>query len=130
MGRLSDTYANKTLDAILGGAHSADMPATVYVALTVAGVEVSGGSYARVAVTNNDTNWPDASGRQKANGTAITFPQPTGTWGTVDGWELRDASTAGNIIIDGDLAAARNVTAASDPPEFAVGALVIPAPAV
>lgn len=128
MGRLSTTYANKVLDALLGSAHSSDMPATVYVGLKAGGVEPSGGSYARVAVTNNDTNWPDASGRQKANGTAITFPAPTGSWGTVDTAFLSTASSGGTEIIPIDLATPRTVDATSTAPTFDVGTLVLTAP--
>jgi hypothetical protein len=48
--------------------------------------EPSGGSYARVLVTNNTTNWP--AGNPKSNGTVITFPTPSANWlsGTNLGW--------------------------------------------
>jgi hypothetical protein len=40
--------------------------------------EPSGGAYARVAVTNNATNWP--TGNPKMNGTEILFPIPAVSW--------------------------------------------------
>jgi hypothetical protein len=80
---------NKTLDLWLG-ATVPTIPGTYYVALfTVApnkdggGTEVSGGSYARVAVTNNTTNWPNAASGRKTNATEIVFPQATANWGTI-----------------------------------------------
>ena len=82
----------KALDWILG-AFSYTVPTTLYLALyTTAptsaggGVEVSGGSYARVAITNNSTNWPASSGGgpgTKANGAAFTFPTASAAWGTI-----------------------------------------------
>lgn len=81
--------ANATLDAWLGSTTLG--PATVYIALfTVAptaaggGTEVSGGAYARVAVTNNATNFPAAAAQIKANGTAWDFGTASGAnWGTI-----------------------------------------------
>ncbi len=67
------------------------------------GTEVSGGSYARVSVTNNSTNFPAAtqSGTnpaQKQNATAITFPTATADWGTIVAFGIYDASTSGNLL--------------------------------
>src|SRR5690348_4995243 len=98
----STTESNKILDAQLGAvAYTA--PATVYIGLWAAASlsagstgstagEVSGGAYARVAVTNNATNWPAASGGSKSNGTAINFPTPTASWGTVGQVAICDAA--------------------------------------
>lgn len=80
MGTFSTPAKNDMLDAILGSSS----PATVYVAAYVAGTEVSGSAYARVAVTNNATNFPAAASGAKANGAAIEFPEATGSWGTLD----------------------------------------------
>ncbi len=43
--------------------------------------EVTGGSYARVAYTNNSTNWPNAVAGSKPNGSSIVFPTATADWG-------------------------------------------------
>lgn len=72
-------------------------PGTLYVALftvlpnisTYGGTEVSGSgtSYARVAITK-DTGWtgPTGSPATEYNNTSdLTFPTPTGNWGTIVG---------------------------------------------
>jgi hypothetical protein len=133
-GSKSNYLENAILDHVLGGGDFT-RPATVYVALFTdsntqtqrdAGTvtEVAGSAYARVAVTNNATNWPAASGGSKSNGTAITFPTPTGSWGTVTAFGLYDASTAGNLLYHGDLTASQAV-ASGNTVSFAVAALVV-----
>jgi hypothetical protein len=106
------TYlANKALDLFLSQAAFAP-PATLYVALYTAsptvgggGTEVAGNSYARVAVTNNATNFPAATAGAKSNGAAITFPNPSGTWGgPIVAVGLFDASSAGNLLYFASLA--------------------------
>src|SRR5438034_720947 len=97
-GSKSDYLEGKVLDHVLGNtAYSA--PGTTYVALytatpgeTNAGTEVSGGSYGRVSVTNNTTNWPNAVSSVKHNGIDITFTTATGSWGTVTSFGILDAS--------------------------------------
>ena len=110
-GSASDYLENKILDHILGNtAYTA--PATIYFALyTVApsdsggGTEVTGGSYARKAVTNNTTNFPNASGGSKSvPGAAFDFVTATANWGTVVAFSMMDASTAGNFLYWADLA--------------------------
>lgn len=126
------TYlANAVLDAVVGGG-SWTHPTTVYIALSTAAwsvastgasmTEVSGGSYARVAVTNNTTNFPNASAGAKSNGTVISFPAATASWGTVVSFYVVDASTAGNVLYGGDLTTSRSV-ASGDTASFAVGAM-------
>lgn len=134
MGRLSDSDANNVLDNRFGAVTSTP-PATYYVGLSTTTptntggsvTEPSSGSYARVAVTNNTTNWPSASGRSKSNGTAITFPSATGSWGTITHFVIYDASTAGTFRAWGALTTPRAVVS-GDTPAFAVGALTIDAP--
>ena len=77
---------NAVLDYNLGNGS----PATLYYALFTAaptaaggGTEVTGGSYARVAVTNNSTNFPNASGATKSNGADVAFTTASADWGTV-----------------------------------------------
>jgi hypothetical protein len=67
------------------------------------GVEVSGNNYARVAATNNTTTWPATTTGIKRNGIALTFPTPSGAWGTVIGFGIYDASSAGNLLFYGTL---------------------------
>src|SRR5207245_7914543 len=81
---------------------------TVYVALfTTApaddgtgGSELSRNTYARVAITTS-SGWSAISGtspRQISNSGVVTFPTPTGSWGTITAIGIYDASTAGNLL--------------------------------
>lgn len=100
----SNYLEDRLLDHQLGGPDYV-RPATVHVALyTTAptdaggGVEVSGGNYSRVAVTNNSTNFPAASGGTKSNGTVVSFPIPSAGWGLVTHFGLFDAASGGNLL--------------------------------
>lgn len=100
----STYWANKMLDLTYSNT-AVTVPATLYfAAMTVSptpsggGTEVTGGSYARVAVTNNSTNFPAASSGQKTNGTLIDFGTATASWGTIVAIGIYDASTGGNLI--------------------------------
>jgi hypothetical protein len=131
MGSFADHLENKLLDHVFGGGDYA-RPATLYIGLSTTTIadggtnitEPSGNGYARVAVTNNATNWPAASAGVKSNGTPITFPAATGSWGTITDFFISDADTGGNILAFGALAAAQAV-ASGETINFAVGALDI-----
>ena len=137
-GALTDYAENKTLDALIR-AQAIGTPATWYVALyttcptdSTSGTEVSGGSYARVAVTAGLTQW---AGSQSAgsttassgtsgttsNNATISFTTPTAGWGTVTCWGLTDASTAGNIWIYSTLTTSKTINS-GDSVSFAAGA--------
>lgn len=112
----SNSLRNAILDHILGGPDYTRV-ATVYVALyTVAptsaggGTEVSGGSYARVTVTNNATNFPAASGGAKSNGTLLVFPTATADWGTIVAAALHSNISTDTVIYFGTLTASRVVS--------------------
>ncbi len=129
-GSFSDFLEDEVLDHVFGAA-AYTAPVTLYLALyTVApsdsggGTEATGGSYARVAITNNLTNFPAASGGAKANGTAITFTTATASWGTCLAWALMDASSGGNQITWADMTINKTVDD-GDTAEFAVGDLDI-----
>jgi hypothetical protein len=75
-------------------------PATVYVGLFTSdptdagsGTEVSGGSYARTAVT-----FGAPSNGASTNSAAVEFPQATGDWGTITHIGILDASSSGNLL--------------------------------
>jgi hypothetical protein len=57
------------------------------------GTEVSGGSYARTAVT-----FGAPSNGTALNDVAVEFPQATGSWGTVGWVGILDAATSGNLL--------------------------------
>jgi hypothetical protein len=115
---LTDASANALLDGLLGTVGV--LPATIYIGLLKAAplpngtgvVEQSGNGYARVAVSNNSTQWPAAASRQKTHSADITFPTATGTgWGTVTHVGVFDASSGGNLKLYDVLAIPRTVVA-------------------
>lgn len=63
-----------------------------------------------------------ASPSVKDNGTAVTFPQATGNWGTITHAVFYDALTAGNVIAFGALTASKAIDT-DDTLNFAVGAI-------
>lgn len=112
-------YLDQKLVQLAHGDVSWSPPATVYVGLstttpTAAGANVSepsGGGYARVAVTNNTTDWvplttQPAAGYSVENGIAITWPTASASWGTVTNFVIYDASTGGNLLEFGALGTA------------------------
>ena len=139
-GSKSDYLEKAILDYLLGATALAVPPTTatpVYVALSTAAysdaatgaamTEVSGNAYARVAVANNTTNWPASTGTspaQKQNGTAITFPAATGSWGTVTSFYIVDAAANGNVLYGGDLSVAKAI-ASGDTATFAANSITI-----
>lgn len=122
---------NKLLDLVFSNT-AYTVPSTLYIGLsttapTQAGgnfTEPSGNGYARVAVTNNSTNWPAASNGSKNNANAITFPQATGSWGTVTHFGIFDAATSGNLLAWGALSQSKAISA-GDTPYFAAGSLTL-----
>lgn len=123
----------KWLDLILSNT-AYSIPAAVYIGLwTVTpnaggtGTEVTGGSYARLSVTNNNTNWPAATGSNpasKSNGVDFTFATPTAGWGTITGVSIHDAVSGGNMLYYGDLTTPKTVNS-GDTVRFTTGSLVI-----
>jgi hypothetical protein len=116
MAGISNYLADPINDWLHGGSAAYTPSGTTYFALMTVmptgaggGTEVSGGSYARVAVTNNSTNWPASTSGVKANGTAITFPTATADWGLIVGIAEYSASTSGNLLTFAPLATSRSV---------------------
>lgn len=139
---LSDYLENKLLDALVRG-QTYTMPATIYIALatssgndTACGTEVSGGSYARVSVTSSMANWAgtqsagsttasSGTGGTTSNNGAITFPAPTGNWGSVSETCAFDASTSGNLLWRVALTVPKTVNNGDAAPSFAAAALTL-----
>jgi hypothetical protein len=136
----SNFLQNKFIDQFLRAQTYTD-PATVYVALDTSagsasscGTEVSGGSYARVAVTSALANWAGTQGAgtttassgtsgQTSNNGAITFPAPTANWGTIVGFCVMDASSSGNLLFYAPLTTSKTVNNGDAAPSFAAAAL-------
>jgi hypothetical protein len=126
---MSDFLENKLVDQLFRG-QTAPTTSTLYVGLLTSapsdsggGSEVSGGSYARVAVTSSLANWAgtqtagstaasSGSGGQTSNNVALTFPTPTAGWGTVTHFGIYDASTGGNLLFWGTLTISKTVNQA------------------
>ena len=90
--------------------------ATVYVALFTSapgvgggGTEVAGGSYGRVAVTNDAANFPDPVNGVTSNANAIAFAQATSAWGTITHGATFDALAGGNMLDFAGFAAPQTV---------------------
>jgi hypothetical protein len=99
---LTDTAVARLLDQRFG-ITAYTPPVTDYLLLTIGGVEVSGGSYARKALTNNTTNYANTASRVKALQVAQSFAQATLDWGAVDGIGIADDPTAGTTWLSGPL---------------------------
>lgn len=71
---------------------------------TGGGTEVSGGAYAREAVTFT------VSGDTASNNAAIEWPTATDNWGTITHIAVFDAATGGNMLVYGELTLAKTIT--------------------
>ena len=98
---MSNFLENALLNATLN-ATTYTAPANIYVSLWTSdptdagsGTEVSGGSYARTAVS-----FATASGTSGnvLNDADVTFPTATASWGTVGWIGINDAATSGNLL--------------------------------
>lgn len=143
MAAMSNYLENQLVDHILRGqTFSPTVPASVYVALYTAapsdsggGTEVTGNNYSRVAVSRALTAWAgtqsaastvasSGTGGVTSNNAAITFPVPSGSWGTVTHFAILDASTAGNLLFHGALTVTQTINTGNTV-SFAAGQLQI-----
>lgn len=152
MSAASDNFENKYIDWLLraqaiglagASAGAGTGPATTYIGLKTAadsdaaqGAEVSGGSYARVAVVSSLANWAGTQGAgttvasngssgQTSNNNAVTFPTPTAAWGQVVGFGVFDSAVGGIEIVYAPLGAPKTINNGDPAPSFAAGALTI-----
>ena len=110
MAEFSNYLENALINAVLRNT-SYTSPATVYVSLYTtdptdadSGTEVSGGSYARTAVTMGAP-----SNGVSTNSADVTFPTCTVSWGTVSHIGIHDASTSGNLLFHTPLDTAKTI---------------------
>jgi hypothetical protein len=99
MAEISNYLENAIINATLRNTTYTSV-ATVYVSLWTtdptdagSGTEVSGGSYARTAVT-----FGSPSNGVTTNSADVEFPQATAGWGTVGWIGINDAATSGNLL--------------------------------
>lgn len=139
---LTDYAENKIVDHVFRAtAFSESSPGSYYVSLHSAscsdstpGAELSGGSYARVAIARSTAAWLGTHGSATgassgtngtiSNAAAITFPAATGDWTAATNWQVYDASSSGNAIICATLTSPRTITTGATA-AFAIGALTI-----
>lgn len=150
MAALSDFFENKLVDFLFRGqalglngstAGAGSGPTSLYIGLLTAtptdgaaGTEVTGGSYARVAVSSALANWAgtqaaastvasSGTGGTTSNNGAITFPAPTANWGVITGCGIYDAISGGNLLIYSALSASKTVNSGDAAPSFVASAL-------
>jgi hypothetical protein len=99
MAEISNYLENALINGTLR-ATTFTAPAAVYVSLHTAdptdagtGTEVSGGSYVRQAAT-----FAAPSNGASTTSADVTFPQATGSWGTIGWIGIWDAQTTGNLL--------------------------------
>lgn len=124
-------------DAQFGSGAGLGAPATWFLGISVTTpnedgtgfTEPVGGSYARVSIANNATNFPAATTvsdeTRKTNGTKFTFVNPTGTWGIATYWGLFTALTGGLPEYSDPLDAAIAIRSGNTPVEFDIGQWII-----
>lgn len=114
MSAASDYLENKVLDHVLTST-SYTAPGTRYLGLFTASTgleantpsaEVSGGSYARKAVT-----FAAASGGSSATNATVTFDTASASWGTITHVAIMDASTSGNVLFWGAVTTSKTIDA-------------------
>ena len=125
MAEMSNYLENALINATLRNT-SYTSPSVVYLGLYTSdptdantGTEVSGGSYARQAIT-----FGAPSNGVTTNAAAIEFPQATGSWGTVGWIGIMDALTTGNLLYHTPLGASKTI-ASGDIFKIAIGSLSV-----
>ena len=128
MGSFADYWENEILDHIFGKANYT--PPTIHVGLSTEApiddgsglAEPSGNAYARVQTSSSD--WNAASAGSLDNANDITFPEATGSWGTITHFALFDAATGGNMLAHGELSQSKAI-GSGDTAKFTAGDLDI-----
>lgn len=141
-GGMSDYLSNKLIDLIFRD-QAYSWPLSVYLTLYTAapsnaggGTEVSGGSYARVAIGSSyaalsgtqsagSTDESTGTGGRISNNTTKSFPAPTADWGTVSWCGLKDAATVGNLMWWKPLTAPKTIPSGVSAPSFPVNTVGI-----
>jgi hypothetical protein len=139
---LSNYLENKLIDQLFRG-QAYTFPSTLYIGLLTAapsdtggGTEVSGGGYARLAITSSMANWAGTQGANTtsastgtsgttSNNNPLTWTDPTADWGTITHFGLYDAATAGNLLVYGAMTTPRLVANGDSSPNIPVSQLQI-----
>jgi hypothetical protein len=112
MAEMSNYLENALLNGTLNGT-TYTAPTTIYVGLYTSdptdantGTEVSGGSYARKAVTFATASGTSGSVATNAD---VTFDEATAAWGIVSYIGILDALTGGNLLYHTELDVAKDI---------------------
>lgn len=91
------------------------------------GVEVSssGTNYQRVQIADNAWTGPSGSNLTYSNTNPLTFPIPSGNWGTVVGMCIFDAQTNGNLIATSYISAPRTINNGDGAPIIPAGQITV-----
>jgi len=134
VGAWKNGFANSVIDWLFRGRALLTLGADIFVGLmtdtpshTVAGAEVVGGGYARVAVPRTLAAWSgtQAAGStaastgttgQSSNNASVVFPVPSVGWGTVQSTELFDSASGGVSLFFGALSAPKTIIAGNSVP--------------
>ena len=110
MAEFSNYLENKVLDHVLRYT-SYTSPTTVYVGLFLSdptdagsGTECTGSAYARQSLSVTT-----ASGGIVTSSADVTFPQATGSWGTITHLGILDALTSGNLLMHTPLTTSKTI---------------------
>jgi hypothetical protein len=110
MSEMSNFLENALINATLRATTYTSV-ATVYVSLWTSdptdagsGTEVSGGSYARTAVT-----FAAPSNGVTTNDADVTFPTATASWGVVGWIGINDAASSGNLLYHSPLDTSKTI---------------------
>jgi hypothetical protein len=111
MSAISNYLENALINATLRNT-TYTSPATVYAGLFTSdptdagtGTEVSGGSYARKAITFA----APSNGVTTNSAAACEFDQATGSWGTITHFGIFDALSGGNLLYHGALTLSKTI---------------------
>ena len=125
MSEMSNFLEDELVDHVFRNA-AFTSPTTVYMALFTtdptdagSGTEVSGGAYAREAIT-----FGAPSDGVSTNSAIVTFTKATAAWVTVSHFGIYDAVTAGNLLVHSVVDTGKAVNT-DDTAEFAVGDISI-----
>ena len=131
--------ASNTLEELIGDhllrSATWSKPSAIYVGLFTTmpgedgtgGIEVSGGSYARVQCGPGDSYWtaPTAGNGVYTNAATIQFPLPTANWGDVAGYGLFSAASSGTLYISKTFTAPVTISLGDPAPAFSIGAITV-----
>lgn len=117
MANLTYYSANKFNDLCFGGT-AISVPPVLYLGVSTTPTQKDGTgiteptgdpSYARKPINNNKTEFSVSALGVLNNLKEIVFPEATINWGVVTHWFFSDASTGGNIWLQGELQSSRTV---------------------